>query len=276
MVQVHTLRDLESGNAGNPSAAPFPSLTAAGRGQRPRCIELLFPGFKPKTFIFIISMVQIAIYVLCTVQYYGGMDWLPFGISSKGSSYGPAIVSGQVWRLITPIFLHAGFVHILFNMFFQMRMGFPLEEEYGTRIFAGMYLLCGLAGNLFSVALAPCKYAVGASTAGFGLIGIQMAQIALHWHLLQRKEEVTFNILFFFMMALMMSIGPDSVVDWRGHAGGFITGFCLGLIMTTTNSRPDWYEPFTRPVSLAVIGSVVLGSVVAIFSIPLASRGCGI
>jgi len=53
-------------------------------------------------------------------------------------------------------------------------MGFPLERQYGWRRIAIAYFVTGICGNLFSVALAPCKLAVGASTAGFGLIGIQV------------------------------------------------------------------------------------------------------
>lgn len=91
-------------------------------------------------------------------------------------------------------------------------MAFPLERTYGIWPIGIVYFAAGLAGNLFSVAVAPCHYSVGASTAGFGLIGVQvsvhwcrstdklfgqMAEIALAWHLIQRsqRDQAIFNIV---------------------------------------------------------------------------------
>lgn len=58
-------------------------------------------------------------------------------------------------------------------------MAFLLEQTYGNWKICVVYFATGIAGNLFSVAVAPCKYAIGASTAGFGLIGVQVGSHSL-------------------------------------------------------------------------------------------------
>jgi membrane associated rhomboid family serine protease len=81
-----------------------------------------------------------------------------------------AILEGEVWRLITSAFLHAGVFHLFFNMLVLYWAGQRLEELYGPREFVIFYLLSALAANLFrlcveQVGLAPPSFAVGASGA---------------------------------------------------------------------------------------------------------------
>jgi membrane associated rhomboid family serine protease len=61
-----------------------------------------------------------------------------------GAFHVPLILSGEVWRLLTPIFLHADPIHLLFNMFVLYVFGTILEGVYGTREFVTFYLVSGL------------------------------------------------------------------------------------------------------------------------------------
>lgn len=284
MANIHTLRDYNTAEVSPYSGRPVQNVPTGlnasasseedGRFNRVKCIDLVFPGFKWRSFILAISLAEVGVFIAALIiQSYALTPTIP-SLSRLGASNGPAIASGQVWRLITPLFLHASFWHILFNVFFQLRMGFPLEDQYGIAAMAGLYFLTGFCGNLFSVALAPCKFAVGASTAGFGLIGIQMCEIALTWHLIQRKEHILFNVLFFVLMTVMISVGPDAVVDWRGHVGGFIGGFCLGLLFNESMaSKPTWYKA-GKTAAIAVLGGLIVSTLVVIFGIPMSRRGC--
>eukprot|EP01056_Protomagalhaensia_sp_Gyna25_P006019 Protomagalhaensia_sp_Gyna_25__6018@NODE_946_length_2366_cov_160_086377_g752_i0_p2_GENE_NODE_946_length_2366_cov_160_086377_g752_i0NODE_946_length_2366_cov_160_086377_g752_i0_p2_ORF_typecomplete_len226_score21_25Rhomboid/PF01694_22/1_2e03Rhomboid/PF01694_22/9_2e25DUF1751/PF08551_10/4_7e02DUF1751/PF08551_10/0_00048_NODE_946_length_2366_cov_160_086377_g752_i016382315 len=211
MANVHTLGDYQRSYSGHQQSAISISPGHQPSHQTPRCIDLFFPGFKWKSFIVCVSIVQTVIYILSLTL--GSYALVPntSTLSRVGASYGPAVASGEVWRLVTPIFLHASIWHILFNVFFQIRMGLPLEKEYGVYVLAAIYFICGICGNLFSIAVAPCKVAVGASTSGFGLIGLQFAAIALTWHTLQSKDQVIFNITLFILMSVLISIGPHSV-----------------------------------------------------------------
>eukprot|EP01053_Blabericola_migrator_P010216 Blabericola_migrator_1__10215@NODE_570_length_7533_cov_212_053308_g425_i0_p4_GENE_NODE_570_length_7533_cov_212_053308_g425_i0NODE_570_length_7533_cov_212_053308_g425_i0_p4_ORF_typecomplete_len277_score24_60Rhomboid/PF01694_22/8_3e02Rhomboid/PF01694_22/4_3e32Rhomboid/PF01694_22/4_5e03DUF1751/PF08551_10/2_4e02DUF1751/PF08551_10/7_8e05DUF1751/PF08551_10/3_2e03DUF1751/PF08551_10/9_4e02_NODE_570_length_7533_cov_212_053308_g425_i013742204 len=276
MANIHSLSEYTRSYSGQNMAHQTSIAIPGGAGpqEQPRCIDLFFPGFTWKSFIVAISIVQVIIYIVSLTL--GSYALVPSTstLSRIGASYGPGLAHGDIWRLLTPIFLHASIWHILFNVFFQIRMGLPLEKQYGLYVFAAVYFICGICGNLFSMAIAPCKVAVGASTSGFGLIGLQLAVIALSWHTLQSKDQVIFNITLFVLMSVLISIGPHSVVDWRGHLGGLIAGLCLGIILNEDmHDKPLWYKTGKTAAVISLVGLVV-STLCVLFIIPMSTRGC--
>jgi membrane associated rhomboid family serine protease len=95
-----------------------------------------------------------------------------------GAMEGQAVAHGQLWRLITSQYLHAGIAHIAFNMLALHFLGRPLEQRWSVRRFFGVYTICGVAGNVFYAILGSQGYidprmpAVGASGSIYGLLGI--------------------------------------------------------------------------------------------------------
>lgn len=83
--------------------------------------------------------------------------------------FGPAVGDGEWYRLITSGFLHAGLIHIGFNMFALYILGPILEPALGRARFAALYLASLLAGSLGVMLLSPNDLTVGASGAIFGL-----------------------------------------------------------------------------------------------------------
>lgn len=61
----------------------------------------------------------------------------------------------QWYRFITPIFLHGGVVHLLFNLLAQLMIGYPLERRIGAPRLAGIYMFAGIGGNVFGANVAP-------------------------------------------------------------------------------------------------------------------------
>src|SRR5258706_14469805 len=86
-----------------------------------------------------------------------------------------AIMAGQLWRLLTPMFLHDDtfILHIGFNMYALVIIGSDLERRFGDWRYLLLYALAGFAGNVFSFLLSPAP-SLGASTAIFGLFAAQM------------------------------------------------------------------------------------------------------
>ena len=78
---------------------------------------------------------------------------------------------GQVWRFITPTFLHASFVHLTLNVLSTFVIGSGLENGLGSWKISTLYLVSSFGGIIFSCVFNPMSYSVGASTAIFGLIG---------------------------------------------------------------------------------------------------------
>jgi membrane associated rhomboid family serine protease len=107
------------------------------------------------------------------------------------------ILEGEVWRLVTSVFLHGGLFHIIFNMWVLWFAGQRLEAEYGAFEFVLMYLAGGIFANVFrlavqSVGLAAPSVAFGASGAIMGLLVLY----AFRWP--HQK------VLFFFVIPMPM------------------------------------------------------------------------
>ena len=84
-----------------------------------------------------------------------------------GAKVNELILAGQVWRLITPILLHASILHIGFNMYALFVIGPQLERFYGHGRFLLLYLIAGFTGNVLSFVLSP-NPSLGASTSVLG------------------------------------------------------------------------------------------------------------
>lgn len=76
----------------------------------------------------------------------------------------------QLYRLLSPVFLHGGLAHIATNMLSLSRVGQDMEKLFGSGRFVTTYLLSGIAGNLCSAYMSP-NPGLGASGAVFGVIG---------------------------------------------------------------------------------------------------------
>ena len=78
---------------------------------------------------------------------------------------------GEDWRLITPIFLHAGVLHLIGNISAQLDVGGLFEKEWGSKIWLFIYLTSALGSSIFSVCMKPDNVSVGSSGAVMGLFG---------------------------------------------------------------------------------------------------------
>lgn len=267
---VYWTRPYDSGGQnGARNSGEFLLLQSGRDSSSIRCIDMFFPGFTWKSVILWTSFAQIVVYTV--MLFLGSRQLQPEShvLWRFGGSYGPSIQSGEVWRFITPMFLHASLWHLLLNVYFQLRMGFPLEATYGLPVMSLIYFVSGIGGTLFSVALAPCHLSVGASTAGFGLIGVQMAEMALAWHILTNKDQIIFNVATFILISVLFAANPGSVIDWRGHLGGFIAGFSLGVLFSKLETPPRWLKPMGRSLAGLVLGALFLACGLITFLIPM-------
>ena len=83
----------------------------------------------------------------------------------------------QIWRFITPIFLHASFMHLVLNLISTLVIGSGLENGLGFWKLFSLYFISGFGAILFSCVFNPLSYSVGASNAIFGLIGYYVSRL---------------------------------------------------------------------------------------------------
>lgn len=117
--------------------------------------------------------VNVAVYVLGALS-----PDLHRWLYNLGAMQTQAVVHGQIWRLLTAQYLHAGTGHLFINMLVLHFLGRSLERMWSPRKLFLVYTLCGLCGNIFYTILGvrgvihPQMPAVGASGCIYGLLGI--------------------------------------------------------------------------------------------------------
>lgn len=144
------------------------------------------------------------------------------------------------WRLITPMFLHVQFQHVLFNCFSIFLFAPPLEMMLGKWKFSIAYFGSGIISNVLSLffgGLNQLPY-LGASAAIFGLFGIFLFIILMRRHLIDRQSSQIITII---LIANVVWTFIFPSVDIIGHLFGLLAGFLLGPLLLF-RTRVDWYR----------------------------------
>ncbi|MCX6067690.1 MAG: rhomboid family intramembrane serine protease [Chloroflexi bacterium] len=144
---------------------------------------------------------------------------LPAALGMKVNQY---IMAGQLWRLLTPMFLHGSILHIGFNMYALVVIGSGLERRFGNWRFLLLYVLGSFGGNVFSFMLSP-NPSLGASTSIFGLLGAQMVFFYQNRKMFGAgARRALQNVIT--VAAINLFIGLSPGIDNWGHLGGLIAG----------------------------------------------------
>ena len=130
------------------------------------------------------------------------------------------ITHGEPYRLITGIFLHAGVIHLLFNMYALYIIGMQLESFLGKSKFLAVYLLSGLAGSMLSIFMSP-GFSVGASGAIFGLLG-SLLYFGYHYRV-YLDTVIKSQIIPLIVINLLLGFFISGIDIWA-HIGGLIGG----------------------------------------------------
>lgn len=139
------------------------------------------------------------------------------------------IALGQIWRLLSAIFLHADIMHLIFNMMALYILGRDIERYYGRKKFLFIYFISGLIGSSFSFLLVP-NTSVGASGAIFGLFGANLYLYFVNPNAYKRIFGTDFLILIGINIVISF-IRPniDVVGHLAGLAGGLVAAFATGI-----------------------------------------------
>lgn len=231
-----------------------------------------------RTASFILSVLQLLL-VLVSLILSGGMappgenpmlGPSPMTLEKMGAKFTCRMVfQYQLWRLATPMFLHAGFVHLLSNLVMQLRLAILLELKWGLKMFLTVYFISGLYSALMSSVCIPTKIGVGASGALMGIMGAWFVDILADWgdgeaHLQQQRY---FQLVMCFVnMLVILGFSFVPMIDWAAHAFGMVGGLLLMVFM-----RRDSFAGRKRAVAKwaglgLLVGSALL-SVILMFTV---------
>lgn len=150
---------------------------------------------------------------------------------SWGMARGYITYFHQYWRFVTPIFVHFGFEHILFNSLVLYFMGTQIETIYGHLRYFVIYIFSGVMGNAFSMAFhADNVLSAGASSSIMGLFGAFLI-FGYHFRHNPAIQSQTKTFLLFVAMTFVSGLLTPSVDFW-GHLGGLIGGALLGNLVS--------------------------------------------
>jgi rhomboid protease GluP len=246
------------------------SLAAASQS-----LSGILPAEYPVTYVvMIVNFVLFAVTLMATVQatgqfsIFGSVDgrvlyrlgamW-PFDI----------VVGGEWWRLVMPIFLHGGIMHIFFNSWVLVDIGRQVEAVYGSPRYLFLYVLTGIGGFVVSMAWSlqferGQRLAVGASASLLGLIGLMLA-------ITQRRGGAYMQMVRGQLVKWIVYIGVLGLlipgIDNAAHAGGLAVGYVCGRIFMDR-------EPVTGPERKRayLLGWIAGFIVVAAFGAVIARR----
>ena len=222
------------------------------------------------TVILILNLLLFGISVLATSQATGDLNL--FGSVSglvlyrMGARQSIAILSGEWWRLVLPIFLHGGLLHIGMNTMILVDIGSQVERIYGSARYLFLYVFTGICGFIASTAWNLKVYrgygvAIGASGALAGLVGVMLGMTTGRGGSYAR--EIRTQMIRMVLYLVIMAILPLGI-DNAAHFGGLAVGFLLGKFMA--DRQPLNPTEFKRAYALGwSAGIVVLVSFALMF-----------
>ena len=155
-----------------------------------------------------------------------------------GGNLRSLIQAGQVWRLVSYMFLHASLIHLLVNMYSLNIIGTQIENYLGKTKYLIVYIVSGICGGLFSVCINSNIVSVGASGAIFGLMGA-LLYFGYHYRnylgnvvKTQILPIVAINLGIGFLVS-----GIDNACHIGGFVGGLLSAMALGLEGKTKRSE---------------------------------------
>jgi membrane associated rhomboid family serine protease len=154
-------------------------------------------------------------------SFYGWREFVLFG------GLEPSLVGrGEVWRLVTSMFMHLGIVHLAFNALALVQLGPTAEDLYGRAKFFVIFVVAGIVGNVASL-----FWGWGGAGASGSLFGILGSFVAYPIRLRSRAGDAARS---YAVQSLIYGVVMGFViaqVNWVAHLGGFVGGLAAGLVL---------------------------------------------
>ncbi|XP_008585516.1 PREDICTED: inactive rhomboid protein 1 isoform X3 [Galeopterus variegatus] len=174
-------------------------------------------------------------------------------------------VPDQFYRLWLSLFLHAGILHCLVSVCFQMTVLRDLEKLAGWHRIAIIYLLSGVTGNLASAIFLPYRAEVGPAGSQFGILACLFVELFQSWQILARPWRAFFKLLA--VVLFLFTFGLLPWIDNFAHISGFISGLFLSFVFLPYISfgKFDLYRKRCQIIVFQVVFLGLLAGLVILF-----------
>ena len=183
-------------------------------------------GFAGAPATYVLIALNVAAFLAEIAGGTGGLSTVSGSVVFDFGLQGLGVADGEWYRIVTGAFLHAGFIHIAFNMFLLFVLGRMLEPAIGTPRFLFLYFASLLAGSFGALALTdPIDITVGASGAVFGILGATV--------LIARRrgfDQIAGQLGILLLINLAFTFGA-SRISVGGHLGGLLGGLVCALLI---------------------------------------------
>ncbi len=174
-------------------------------------------------------------------------------------AFAPAVLRGEWWRLVVPMFVHGGIVHIAFNSMALADLGPAVEHTYGSARYLFLYVITGVLGFCATVAWSVVSgtphLSVGASGAVLGIVGVLLALTVKRGgaYMQMVRAQLLRSIGYTLLLGAVVN------VDNAAHVGGLASGFALGMLLA---DRPPT-TALARKVSVILAAASALVVILA-------------
>jgi membrane associated rhomboid family serine protease len=244
------------------------------------CFKKIFPHFKIFSFSFLFLFLNIFIYVLEILinnEYYHNMNCTLFRMGAK---YSPAIRHDfEIYRLFTPIFLHANIPHLISNSLSILLLGFYIENLIGKKAYMMLYMISGIISQLASSVLNSYNISVGASGS---IMGISSFFIFYYYLNYRDLSEISKRYFYYFIGITLMNLlqpitSKGDSVDIFSHLGGFTSGMMFSILivryeMVKYDDQVNLVKKLKYVSSIALMSIIGVGVFFLFWVVPIQSN----
>lgn len=186
-----------------------------------------------------------------------------------GAKYPYEIQNGEIWLLISSLFLHANFLHLFWNMINLLIFGVWLESTAKTVRFLIIFFSAGFFGNFFGCLLSD-MISVGASTSICGIIAGMLGYLFVKWSEFG-NSIMKWQIVCLLSLMLIFSIFlTTKTTDVGGHFGGALFGFWTSLaVIEKSEGEINFTKTRTAGILVTIGGGFIVITVFFLARHPL-------
>jgi GlpG protein len=206
-------------------------IELAGRAQSQSAHSALQWRSAPVTLLLILLSIGgfALVYLRAPMAWLSYLTFTPVQVDEGNLVFGA--MGGQYWRLVTPVFLHFGWLHIVFNSLWLWELGSKVERVMGQLNMALLFLVIALVSNVGQYVFGGPGIFGGMSGVVYGLLGFAWVAPLLqpHWPIQPAPAIMLFMVgwLVVCMVGLVEVLGFGAIAN-AAHLGGLLCGALLG------------------------------------------------